>query len=326
MSSKPRIIAPNLIYQITSQGPLDINLFDSVTLKTFFLDLLSEKVKKYCCSCLAFSLTKNQYHLVIKSGDQSISDFMQCFNSILAKKVNKTYRRDGTVFRKRFKSVIVEDGDLIKDLIRLVHLEPLNKGDCTIDNLDCYNWSSHSVLLGNSSCDFLNSEEVLKHFKGSDQKKEYSDYIHNGIDNYQNEKVVRNIQDANLGKMDFRKADLWIIGTPDFVQDTFNKDKCRRTRIARYCTENVTFQIMHQTITALLDLDDDMLLKQGKLNVKSTARELFVYMGKYRYDYSGAQLAGYLKVTESAISRMIKRFQNIDNKDYLLKEVVGKIV
>lgn len=326
MSSKPRIIAPNLIYQITSQGPHDINLFHSNDLRSFFLKLLSKTIKKYSCTSLAFSITKNQYHIVLKSGEQSISKAMQYFNSILAKSINKLNRRDGTVFRTRFKSVIVEDGDFIKELIRFVHLEPVIKGECSIDGLDNYQWCSHSAFLGNCSNEFLNTQEVLKHFRGPDPKKEYLDYIRGGTDNYQNEEVVKNIRDANLGKLDFRKPELSIIGTPEFVQYTLERDKCRRARIARYQKENVTFQIIHQSVTDLLDLDNDMLLKQGKFDVKSTARELFVYAGIFRYDFSGAQMANYLKVTESAISRMKKRFENIDNKDYLLKRVEERVV
>jgi len=250
---------------------------------------------------------------------------MQSFNSILAKSFNKLNKRDGTVFRTRFRSVIVEDGEYIKELIRFIHLEPVHKGECSINKLNSYKWCSHGAFLGTVSNVFLNPQEVLKHFRGADPKKEYLEYIHSGKDHYHKE-VTKNIKDANQGKLDFRKSELWIIGTPDFVKDTLERDKCRRTRIARYKKENMTFQILQKSITALLDLEDDALLKRGRFDVKSTARELFVYTGKYRYDYSGAQMADYLKTTESAISRMMTRFNKIDNKSYLIGRVLEKII
>lgn len=325
MSSKPRIIGPNLIYQITSQGIHEIQMFVNDEFKLFFLDQLHKTLIKYCFTCLSFCITKNQYHIAIRSGEQSISKAMQRLNSVLSKKFNRLTGRNGVAFKTRFRSLIVEDGELVKDLIRFIHLEPVIQKECSIKDLDNYKWCSHSMLIGNCMNDFIQTEEVLRFFNRPDFPKEYLEYIHNGINDYQNDEVVKEIKDANLGKTGFKKPELWIIGKPEFIQETLKNDKCRRAQIARYKKENVTFQIIHQSVTSLLDLDNMALLKQGKLNVRSTARELFVYTAKYRYDYSGVQLADYMKITGSAVSKMIARFSGINNTNYLLKRVIEQI-
>ncbi len=323
MSSKPRIIVPDRIYQITSQCSPEIQIFAKDELRSFFIQQLATTIKKYECTCISFSITNCQYHLAIKSGEQSISKAMQRFNSVLARMFNKSTGRGGVVFKTRFKSIIVEDGNYVMDLIRFIHLEPVNKGECSISELDTYKWSSHSLIINKTPCSFQTPMDILKYFNGSDD--EYRNFMFKGL-NVQNEEVIGNIKNANLGKRGFQKPELWIIGNPEFIQDTLTKDKCRRARLARHKIENVTFESIHKAVEDILYLDTDTIFRQGYFDVNSTARELFVFVSKYRYDFSGAQIAKYLKISESAVSRMITRFNKLNNNDFLLKGIGSAII
>ncbi len=97
MSTKPRIIASGVIYQISSKGVQNLEMFKNDEIKSFFLQQLSRTLKKYSFTCHAFSICTNEYHIVLQSEQQSISDAMQQINSIVAKRVNKVLKRDGTV-------------------------------------------------------------------------------------------------------------------------------------------------------------------------------------------------------------------------------------
>ncbi|NLE00680.1 MAG: hypothetical protein GX640_12485 [Fibrobacter sp.] len=63
------------------------------------------------------------------------------------------------------------------------------------------------------------------------------------------------------------------------------------------------------------------LMRQGRSNERSTAREMFAYVARYRYDYNGVAIAAYLKKTDSAVSRMLSRFENVNQKEYLVDAV-----
>ena len=119
MSTKPRIVVPGVFYLVSSKGVQNLDMFQNPELKAFFLAQLSKTLKKYCFTCYAFSITKNQYQMVLQSNQQSISDAMQQFNSIIARQVNKVLQRDGTVFATRFKSLIVES-DQVKYLMPVI--------------------------------------------------------------------------------------------------------------------------------------------------------------------------------------------------------------
>ena len=49
----------------------------------------------------------------------------------------------------------------------------------------------------------------------------------------------------------------------------------------------------------------DELFNPGRQNVKSTARGAFAYIAAKRFDYNNAELQRYLRVCNSAVSRMI---------------------
>ncbi|HEX3019511.1 MAG TPA: hypothetical protein VHP36_04385, partial [Chitinispirillaceae bacterium] len=67
------------------------------------------------------------------------------------------------------------------------------------------------------------------------------------------------------------------------------------------------------------------LYRAGQFNVRSTARELFVSLCKSKYEFSGADTARYLRVTDAAVSKMITRFRDVENKKYLMDRVMEEI-
>lgn len=320
MSTKPRIIVPQVNYQITTEGTKEIQLFGKNVLKNFFIEQLARISKKYELTCYAFSLTANQYYLLVRSSEQSISIAMQNFNSAIAKKFNKTEKRHGTVFASRFSSLVIEQ-DKLKELVSFIHLQPVANGECTLERLDYYKWSGHYSLIGNKPPEFLNIQYVLDLFDKSDPVKSYKEYIKQFTLNKQNEKLIKYLKDANSGKLCFHKREAWVLGKPQFVKLILELDSCRRARVARHVRENVSMERIVEEVTRSLCLPAREIFKQGLFDVKSTARELFTYIGKLRFDFSGAQMARHLNVTESAVSRMISRFESIECKDFFINMV-----
>jgi len=320
MSSKPRIVAPGVFYHISSEGVKDLQMFKNNQLRIFLLEQLAKTLKKYNFICHAFSITINQYDLILQSNQQSISHAMQHFNSLLAKMVNKVMERNGTVFATRFRSVIVEK-DLIRDLIRSVHLQPVIQGECCFNDLDHYQWSSHSVILGNCDSKIINKEDILK-LLNIESIKDYQQFMKNPNTDDQLGSTLKNVKS---GKQGFRKPQLYIIGKPEFVKQVLELDRCRRLQIARHISEKVDIKKVHQEVARLLTIDEKDLYRAGQQNIRSTARELFASICKLRYDFSAAETGRYLQVTDSAVSRMISRFDKVNNGEYLTQHIIAEI-
>jgi REP element-mobilizing transposase RayT len=317
MSTKPRIVAPDLIYEITSKGARGVKVLSSAELKSFFLKELIHTLQKFSYHCYAWSIMDDHYHLVLKSSDVPISIFLQRLNSVYAKHFNKVRGESGVVFYKRFASIIVhEDG--LKELVRYVHLNPVRCGTCTLELLYKYEWCGHRFLLSNDSDHFQNTKDVLKMFSGSDLSKAYRDYVHVGQSEHENTALVKSVRDANHGMENFFKSEAWVLGNRKFVKETLEKDRCRRARIAQYVQDNVTFEVIHEKVETTLNLSKGDLFYQGRLDVKATARLLFVYIGKLRYNFSGTSLANYLGVSSSAVTKMISRCKTVLNIEFLI--------
>ena len=324
MSTKPRLVAPDLIYEITSKGARGVNVFLSTELKNFFLKELAHTLQKFSYHCYAWSIMDDHYHLVLKSSDIPISFFLQRLNSVYAKHFNKVKGESGVVFCKRFASIIVhEDG--LKELVRYVHLNPVRCGACTLEQLNKYEWCGHRFLLSSDSDHFQNTKDVLKRFSGSDLSKAYRDYVNFGFLEHEKTALVKSVRDANHGMESFFKREPWVLGSPKFVKETLEKDRCRRARIAQYVQENITFEVIHENVETTLNLCKGDLFRQGRLDVKATARLLFAYIGKVRYDFSGESLANYLGVSGSAVTKMISRCKTVLNIEFLILMILKKV-
>jgi len=319
MGSKPRLILQGAIYQVRAESARGETIFEKDTIKRFFLQLFESKLIEHAYKCYAFSVEKDHYHLAIRTGIIPISKFLQSINSIFAKHYNKSCGTHGAVFSRPFTSILIQEELGLKELVRYIHLNPLRCNSCTEQELETYQWCGHGALLKKCQNSFLCTEEVLNQFSQVDKSAAYEEFVRRGFSN--DDCIIKQIRNANSGKQIFRDPSHQVVGTKEFLEMAIEKDQCGRIKVPRYILEQCSFDIIQENVEALLDLQKGALLRQGRLNVRSTARELFAYIARYRLDYSGVQIASYLNITDSAVSRMLSRFENINRKDYLVDAV-----
>jgi putative transposase len=318
MTSKPRIIVPNRFYHIHSLCSPVLNIFKSTEMKQFFFKQLSITLQKFSYDCLAWSLLDDHYHLIIKSADHLLPLFMQRFNSILAKEFNKINHSFGSVFAKRYSSIVVQDGCALNEIIRYVHLNPVRKGICTIEELDNYQWTGHHSIVNNTPASIINVGELLAQFGNSDPLTKYKNFIKKGTHEPDNLKLVRM---SNRGNLNFHKSNCFIIGDKDFTGKVLAEDQCRKARIARYIKENVTLDKMLEKVRICVDIDHEDIFRQGNLNEISTARQLFAIIGHCHFEFKCIDIARYLNITGSAVSSMISRRKRIAELDFLKRMI-----
>jgi hypothetical protein len=93
-------------------------------------------------------------------------------------------------------------------------------------------------------------------------------------------------------------------------------------RLARHVVENVTLDSLIDRVGACINRKREELLDHsGRINEFSTARELFALIGVSHFGFSCINLATYLGVSGSAVSKMISRSSRINELDFL-KEMV----
>ncbi|KMQ49915.1 tansposase [Chitinispirillum alkaliphilum] len=317
MSTKPRIIVPEVFYEVTSRGVFGVDIFSNKELKDFFLKELHNSLKMFSFQCYAWAVMDDHYHLLVKSSFHSISKFMQRLNSVYAKHFNRVTNRKGVVFYRRFSSIIVDENIALNQVIHYIHSNPIRSGYCTSFNIGDYEWSGHfNIYKQNTKKDNPSSNEI--------PNKPNIMLSSEGSDSADNQ-VISQIRNANQSRGFFSKPESWVVGDSHFVKTVLKKDLICRAQIARHIRENITLERLHQAVIKTVGIENDALFIRGRANTVSTARLLFASLGSILFDYSGESLARYLRVSNSAVSRMISKSKAIPNRKLLFDVINTKL-
>jgi putative transposase len=126
----------------------------------------------------AFCLMPNHYHLLVQTPDANLSRFMRHVDGVYTQRFNRLHTCDGSLFRGRYKAILVEADTYLLDLVRYIHRNPLRAG--LVSRLDRYLWSSHRAYLSRPPrWAWLYSVPVLSMLcqAGEDSAKAYRAFI-----------------------------------------------------------------------------------------------------------------------------------------------------
>ncbi len=125
-----------------------------------FVALLKEAVALWDVKISAYCLMSNHYHLLLQTPNGNLSRCMRHLNGVYTQRYNRLHGYDGSIFRGRFKSILVEEDAYQLELVRYIHRNPLRAG--MVQALEEYPWSSHpGYLTGAHKWDWLNKDFIL---------------------------------------------------------------------------------------------------------------------------------------------------------------------
>ncbi|GAB6059357.1 transposase [Desulfonatronum parangueonense] len=168
----------------------------------------------------------------------SLSEFMRMFKQSFGRYYNKKHRRKGYFWGDRYKSVIVQQGETLVNLLAYIDLNPVRAG--IVDKPENYRWSGLGYLVqtGNRH-GFLDLDLGLKEWNELDPKeiiRKYRQFVYEtgamdtGKGKQMKKEVVEKERKKNyrLSRVDvFRHrcryfTDSGIIGSKEFVSEVFN--------------------------------------------------------------------------------------------------------
>ncbi len=122
----------------------------------------------------------NHAHFLLKSGEAGLSLFMRKFLTGYTILYNRRHFRHGHLFQNRYKSIICEEEPYFLKLVSYIHLNPLRVGLVrSLEELNCYPWCGHAVIMNRITCDWQDREYVL-HYFGEDEgmaQKAYQEFV-----------------------------------------------------------------------------------------------------------------------------------------------------
>jgi putative transposase len=210
MGRKNRIESTDGLYHVINRGNYREAVFETEGARKAFESVLWEACERFGWELLAFAVMSNHFHLCLATPRGNLSIGMQWLQGTYAKRFNRYRKESGHLFQGRFKSLIVEPGRHLVDLVRYIHLNPVRAGLCPPESPSRYRWSSlYHFPKRRSRPDFL--------------KAWWMDYEEGLIDNaagwrrylaWLQTQVVEDPKEWE--KLDKRLCRGWCISSPDF--------------------------------------------------------------------------------------------------------------
>ena len=145
MSRPLRIDYPNAWHHLMNRARRGTDLYVDKADYQQFIDLLQDTAELFNANVAAFCLMPTHYHLMIQTPDANLSRCMRHLNGVYTQKYNVSHGCDGTLFRGRYKSILVDADSYVLQLVRYIHRNPFEAG--LVKRLDQYAWSSHKGYL-----------------------------------------------------------------------------------------------------------------------------------------------------------------------------------
>lgn len=145
MPRRKRDDAPDTIHHVIQRGNNRNYIYENTRDKKEFLSLLSTAVATYDATLLQYVLMDNHYHLLIRLGEQPLSELIWFLNRSYSLYYNHRYNRIGTIYGGRYKSYLISEKEKFFSTVRYIVRNPVKAGLSPTPAQ--YRWSGHASVL-----------------------------------------------------------------------------------------------------------------------------------------------------------------------------------
>jgi len=147
MPRTARVKTDDSIFHVMCKSISEVTLFKDDYDKEKYLLLIKKYKTLHNFRLYGYCLMNNHAHLIVDANGADISKVMHGINFSYAMYFNRKYKRDGPLFKDRFKSKIVGNDKYLKTLSLYIHNNPAD----IVEYRDCpekYVFSSLAIFLG----------------------------------------------------------------------------------------------------------------------------------------------------------------------------------
>lgn len=281
MARPLRIKYEGAVYHITARGNEQRSIYEDQKDRLIFFDILYEVKKRYNFFIHAYCLMDNHYHLIIETPEANLSNGMRQINGMYTQFYNRKYSRVGHLFQGRYKSILIQKDSHLLEACRYVVLNPIRAN--IVKYPWQYTWSSYNATYSMKKVEnFLTVDWVLSQFdnKKNIAQESYKKFILSGI---------------GLDSIHNKVKNQVIFGNDNFVEEIGKhikgKEKIKEiTRKERYINRPQMSNLFYE---------------EAKLNKKKKVEKIKELI--YKWGYTQKEVADYLNVHYSTISKILAR-------------------
>jgi REP element-mobilizing transposase RayT len=312
-----RLESPGAIVHVMARGIDGKNIFTDDEDRREFLSRLTTSMANCGYKCFAWTLMDNHYHLLLRTNEKPISNLMRPLNGSYARWFNKKYLRRGYLFQDRYKSVLCQDQEYARQLIRYIHLNPMRaKKVHSLGQLKHWRWCGHGFLLdvkGAQGILFQDRIETLRRF-GTTEKKGLRAYIA-FLEECIHGKLIDTAgvlsQTESYELIGSQKGWPAVIGDPAFVRHAMSRHEIGQHRKHRQADYPLALREIAVKVCSIYSIKPNELLTRGRQSVRSDARASFCYLTHEEELLPMAVIARFLHITIPSVATLFRRGKSL---------------
>ena len=284
MARPLRVEYPGAFYHVMHRGNAGADIFKSIRDREMFLEYFAKAVERFEIKIHTYCLMTNHYHILVETPHPNLSQAIKWINVSYAAYFNRKRNRSGHLFQGRYKSILVDADEYLKQLSRYIHVNPLRTK--IVNVLAEYKWSSYPAFIGKiKPPDWLETDWLLSIFgkKRNLAAKSYQAF-------------VEKVDFATLENPAKELTGGFILGSVEFVdwvKETFLSKRTAEKEITwlkelkpRLTPDNVVTVVCDE-----MNCDRDLILQKGRK--KNLIRDIAIYLVRDLTGESGIELGRY---------------------------------
>ncbi len=309
--------ATGVLHHVMARGIEGSKIFRNQADRKSFLGRVAELCEEEAWLIYAWALMPNHFHLLVRTGRQPLSSSMRKLLTGYVVNFNRKYDRKGHLFQNRYKSVICEDDPYLLELTRYIHLNPLRGGLVPdIQALNSFAWSGHSALVGRIERPWQSVDEVLAYFgsRKGDAIRHYLGFVVAGIPQGRRPELlggglIRSVggwsEVLSMRRHGIRvKSDERVLGSSDFVERLLAEAEEKQRQTLRLQKEVPDLDSLAAQVAEEAGVTTAAMRHGGRKRVLVQARRVFCRRAVVEIGYTGADVARYLGMTTSSVTRL----------------------
>jgi REP-associated tyrosine transposase len=323
MARPLRIQYPGAWYHIMNRGARHQDIFLNDSDRREFLRLLKDTIEMWQIEVHAFSFLSNHYHLLISTPLGNLSRAMRHIDGVFAQRFNLRHNFDGSLFRGRYKAILVEKDNYLLEVFRYIHLQSVRAGICK--KPEDHIWTSHRDYLSRQTSEpWLRKDIILSLFgpKKPDHLKLLDRFVKKGIPPEVDEFYNRQRISPIFGSKDFvqRIKEKYI--APDTVSHEIPDGKIFHS----FISIDIIIPIVCERFNIPISVIRNSV--RGKRN---EARNTAIYLARKVGGHSLKDIAAFFgsmtySGVNSAISRVQKELDSNEDLSVLMKNLKKHII
>lgn len=304
-------------YHIMNRGAAHQPIFYENKHYKMFIELLQEVHFLYGIEIHAYCLMNNHYHILLNTPHGNLSRAMRHLNGVYTQRYNRLTKKDGPLFRGRFKSCLIDADEYLLAVSRYIHLNPI---EAAIANRpEKYTWSSCKYYFQiEAQPSWLTIATTLDYFSGDNQYDQYRRFIEAGI---------TSPELIALDKNNFSEP---IFGRKEFLQEISKnhlKPKHQISDIPQHKKILLIPEIstIKKTVIKHFKISQEELCKRNyghKSLPKAVAIYLTVTLTKQKKQKISLEFDG---ISVSGVSHAFKKIAELVKSDTNIKEIINEL-